>query len=97
MSPGLLKVTTGSRATAVQILCKHRGKITVREHLGSTHIPEKLTALLAADEEKLATRRAAEQLKLELGLPVDEVFSPRARTVMGSHSAALIDAITQSW
>lgn len=97
MSPRLRKVTTGSGATAVQIVRKHRGKVTVLEHLGSAHTPEELTALLAAGDEKLATHGAAEQLELELGLPTDEGAPPRARTVVGSRSAILIDAITESW
>ncbi|TGD26169.1 IS1634 family transposase [Brevibacterium sp. S22] len=91
------KVTTGSGATAVQIVRKHRGKVTVLEHLGSAHTPEELTALLAAGDEKLAAHGAAEQLELELGLPTDEGAPPRARTVVGSRSAILIDAITESW
>lgn len=97
MSPRLRKVTTGSGATAVQIVRKHRGKVTVLEHLGSAHTEVELTALLTAGEEKLANYGAAEQLELELGLPSDSAAPPRARTVVGSRSSVLIDTITQSW
>src|SRR5699024_379616 len=97
MSPRLRKVTTASGATAVQIVRKHRGKVTVLEHLGSAHTEAELTALLTAGEEKLADYGTAEQLELELGLPADTAAPPRARTVVGSRSSILIDAITQSW
>ena len=97
MSPRLRKVTTGSGATAVQIVRKHRGKVTVLEHLGSAHTEAELAALLAAGEEKLADYGAAEQLELELGLPTDAAVPPRARTVVGSRSSVLIDAIAESW
>ena len=97
MSPRLRKVTTGSGATAVQIVRKHRGKVTVLEHLGSAHTEAELTALLAAGDEKLADYGAAEQLELELGLSADVAAPPRARTVVGSRSSVLIDAITESW
>nr|WP_210603398.1 hypothetical protein [Brevibacterium oceani] len=97
MSPRLRKVTTGSGATAVQIVRKHRGKVTVLEHLGSAHTEAELTALLTAGEEKLAGYGAAEQLELELGLPTGTSAPPRARTVVGSRASILIDAITQSW
>lgn len=97
MSPRLRKVTTGSGATAVQIVRKHRGKVTILEHLGSAHSEAELAALLTAGEEKLADYGAAEQLELELGLPADTAAPPRARTVVGSRSSILIDAITQSW
>ena len=97
MSPRLRKVTTGSGATAVQIVRKHRGKVTVLEHLGSAHTEAELTALLAAGQEKLADYGAAEQLELELGLPTDAAAPTRVRTVVGSRSSVLIDAITQSW
>src|SRR5699024_12421303 len=93
MSPRLRKVTTASGATAVQIVRKHRGKVTVLEHLGSAHNEAELTALLTAGEEKLADYGAAEQLELELGLPTDAAATPRARTVVGSRSSVLIDAI----
>ena len=66
MSPRLRKVTTGSGATAVQIVRKVRGKVTT---WGSAHTPAELTALLTAGEDKLASDGAAEQLELELGLP----------------------------
>src|SRR5699024_12123232 len=56
-----------------------------------------LTALLTAGEEKLADYGAAEQLELELGLPTDAAAQPRARTVVGSRSSVLIDAIAESW
>jgi hypothetical protein len=78
MSPRLRKVTTGSGATAVQIVRKHRGKVTVLEHLGSAHTEAELAALLAAGEEQLADYGAAEQLELELGLPTDAAVPPRA-------------------
>jgi hypothetical protein len=97
MSPRLRKVTTGSGATAVQIVRKHRGKVTVLEHLGSAHTEAELTALLTAGAEELADYGAAEQLELELGLPTAPAAPPRARTVVGSRSSVLIDAITQSW
>ena len=97
MSPRLRKVTTASGATAVQIVRKHRGKVTVLEHLGSAHTEAELAALLAAGEEKLADYGAAEQLELELGLPTDAAVPPRARTVVGSRSSVLIDAIAESW
>ncbi|MGO2944151.1 IS1634 family transposase [Brevibacterium aurantiacum] len=97
MSPRLRKVTTGSGATAVQIVRKHRGKVSVLEHLGSAHTPAELSALLAAGEDKLASYGAAQQLELELGLPTEDATPPRARTVVGSRSSMLIDAIAESW
>ncbi|PCC47578.1 IS1634 family transposase [Brevibacterium aurantiacum] len=97
MSPRLRKVTTGSGATAVQIVRKVRGKVTVLEHLGSAHTPAELTALLTAGEDKLASYGAAEQLELELGLPADPDVTPHTKTVVGSRSAVLVDAITESW
>lgn len=97
MSPRLRKVTTASGATAVQIVRKHRGKVTVLDHPGSAHTEAELTGLLAAGEEKLAGSGAAEQLELELGLPTDVAAPPRTRTVVGSRSSILIGAITQSW
>ena len=60
MSPRLRKVTTASGATAVQVVRKHRGKVTVLEHLGSAHTEAELAALLTAGEEKLADYGAAE-------------------------------------
>ncbi|MDN6605739.1 MAG: hypothetical protein L0L30_17095, partial [Brevibacterium sp.] len=66
MSPRLRKVTTGSGATAVQIVRKHRGKVSVLEHRGSAHTPAELSALLAAGEDKLASYGAAQPLALEL-------------------------------
>src|SRR5699024_6292801 len=75
---------------------KHRGKVTVLEHLGSAHTEAELAALLAAGEEKLSDYGAAEQLELELGLPTDAAAQPRARTAVGSRSSALIDAIAKS-
>lgn len=90
MSPRLRKVNTASSATAVQIVRKHRGKLTVLIHLGSAHTEAELTALLAAGEEKLANYGAAEQLEVELGLPTDATAPPRARTVVGSRSTILI-------
>ncbi|HCG54817.1 MULTISPECIES: hypothetical protein [Brevibacterium] len=81
----------------MQIVRKHRGKVTVLEHLGSAHTEAELTALLAAGDEKLTDYGAAEQLELELGLPADTAAPPRARTVVGSRSSVLIDAITESW
>ena len=97
MSPRLRKVTTASGATAVQIVCKHRGKVTVLEHLGSAHTEAELKALLVAGDQKLADYGAAEQLELELGLPADTAAPPRARTVVGTRPSVLIDAITASW
>lgn len=56
-----------------------------------------MTALLAAGEDNLSDYRAAEQLELELGLPTDAGAPPRARTVVGSRSSVLSDAISQAW
>jgi len=97
MSSRLRKVTTGFGASAVQIVRKHRGKVTVFEHLGFAHTEAELAALLAASEEKLADYGAAEQHEFELGLPTDAAAPPRARTVVGTRSSVLIDSITQSW
>jgi len=46
--------TDGSGVTAVQIVRKHRRKVTVREHLGSVRTEAEMTAMLAAGEEKLS-------------------------------------------
>ena len=39
MSLRLRKVPTASGATAIQIVTKRHGKLTVIEHLGSAHTP----------------------------------------------------------
>lgn len=93
MQPRLRKVTTGSGATAVQIVRKHRGKVTVLEQLGSAHTESGLRILLAAGDERLADYGVAEQLELELGLPTDAAAPSHARTVVGARSSVLIDAI----
>src|SRR5699024_5000599 len=87
MSPRLRKATTGSGATAVQIVRKHRGKVTVLEHLGSAHTEAELTALLTPGDETVADYGQAEKLDLDLGLPTDAAPPPRARTVVGSRSS----------
>lgn len=88
---------TGSGATAVQIVRKFRGKVTVLEHLGSAHTEAEVAALVTAGEEKLSDYGAGEQLELDLGLPAGAAALPRVRTVVGSRSSVLIDVITQSW
>src|SRR5699024_12703054 len=93
MSPRLRKVTTASGATAVQIVRKHRGKVTVLVHLGSAHTEAELAALLAAGVEKLADYGAAEQLELELGLPTDVAAPSPARSALGAWASVLIAAL----
>lgn len=83
MSPRPRKVTSGSGATAVQIVRKHRAKVTILEHLGSTHTEAELTALLAAGEMKLADQGVAEQLELELGLSPDAAAPPTCTDCRG--------------
>jgi hypothetical protein len=53
MSLRLRKVPTASGATAVQIVTKRHGKLTVIEHLGSAHTPAQLAALEEAGREKI--------------------------------------------
>lgn len=54
MSPRIRKIKTGSGATAVQIVRKFRGKVTVLEHVGSAHTDVHLQALLAVGAERLS-------------------------------------------
>lgn len=45
--PSVRKVTTGSGAVAVQVVRYDARKVVVMKHLGSTHLPEELPALIA--------------------------------------------------
>ena len=45
MSLRLRKIPTASGATAIQIVTKRHGKLTVIEHLGSAHTPAQLGLL----------------------------------------------------
>ena len=64
MSLRLRKVPTASGATAVQIVTKRHGKLTVIEHLGSAHTPAQLAALEEAGREKI--NESTGQLALDL-------------------------------
>ena len=61
------KVSTPSRATAVQIARKSRGQRTIVEHVGSAHDDHTLTVLMAAAEQRKAQLRGGQQLALEFG------------------------------
>jgi hypothetical protein len=66
MSLRLRKVPTASGATAVQIVTKRHGKLTVIEHLGSTHTAAQLAA--AALEEAGREKIGREPLEVDTSM-----------------------------
>ncbi|MCI4013176.1 IS1634 family transposase [Brevibacterium sp. ZH18] len=90
MSLRLRKVPTASGATAVQIVTKRHGKLTVIEHLGSAHTPAQLAALEEAGREKINESTGQLALDLDTG---SNVSTTSRRRVKGSTSRLLIDTI----
>ena len=88
MSLRLRKVPTASGATAVQIVTKRHGKLTVIEHLGSAHTPTQLAALEEAGREKINESTGQLSLDLDTG---NKVSTASRRRVKGSASRLLID------
>lgn len=86
----LRKVPTASGATAVQVVTKRHGKLTVIEHLGSAPTPAQLAALEEAGREKI--NESTGQLALDLDSGHDVSTTSRWR-VKGSASRLLIDTI----
>lgn len=94
MSLRLRKVPTASGTTAVQIVSRRQGKLTVIEHLGSTHTPAQLAALEAIGHEKINVTTG--QLALDLDTD-EEVSMTGRRRVAGSASRLLIDTIRTAY
>ena len=94
MSLRLRKVPTASGATAVQIVTKRHGKLTVIEHLGSAHTPAQLTALEEAGREKINESTGHLSLDLDTG---NKVSAGSRRRVKGSASRLLIDTIRTAY
>lgn len=94
MSLRLRKVPTASGATAVQIVTKRHGKLTVIEHLGSAHSPAQLAALEEAGREKI--NESTGQLALDLDTGSNFSTTSRRR-VKGSTSRLLIDTIRTAY
>nr|WP_101598902.1 hypothetical protein [Brevibacterium aurantiacum] len=94
MSLRLRKVPTASGATAVQIVTKRHGKLTVIEHLGSAHIPAQLAALEEAGREKINESTGQLSLDLDTG---SKVSTASRRRVKGSASRLLIDTIRTAY
>lgn len=90
MSLRLRKVRTASRATAVQIVTKRHGKLTVIDHLGSAHTPAQLATLEEAGREKINESTGQLALDLDTG---SNVSTTSRRRVKGSASLLLIDTI----
>ena len=94
MSLRLRKVPTASGATAVQIVTKRHGKLTVIEHLGSAHTPAQLAALEEAGREKINESTGQLALDLDTG---SNVSTTSRRRVKGSASRLLIDTIRTAY
>ena len=88
------KVTTGSGATAVQIVSKVRGQREILEHLGSAHSADEVAALVAVGWQKIEAMTGTQQT-LDLGLDDLEVAVSvtAAKKVTGSASRLLVDTI----
>src|SRR5699024_4737580 len=98
MSPFLRQVTTGSGATAVQIVSKVRGQRKILEHIGSAHSQQELAALISVGQEKIAALVGTQQ-RLELGIDEPEiaVSASAPKRVTGSASQLLVDTIRASY
>ena len=94
MSLRLRKVPTASGATAVQIVTKRHGKLTVIDHLGSAHTPAQLAALEEAGREKINESTGQLALDLDTG---SNVSTTSRRRVKGSASRLLIDTIRTAY
>ncbi|GAA1563344.1 IS1634 family transposase [Brevibacterium picturae] len=94
MSLRLRKVPTASGATAVQIVTKRHGKLTVIEHLGSAHTSAQLAALEEAGREKINESTGQLSLDLDTGNKVSTASRRRAK---GSASRLLIDTIRTAY
>lgn len=88
------RVTTGSGATAVQIVSKVRGQREILEHLGSGHSDDEVAALVAVGWQKIEAMIGTQQT-LDLGLDESEVVVPvtAEKKVTGSASRMLVDTI----
>lgn len=94
MSLRLRKVPTASGATAVQIVTKRHGKLTVIEHLGSAHTPAQLAALEEAGRQKINDATGQLSLDLDSG---NNVSTTSRRRVRRSASRLLIDTIRTAY
>ena len=73
MSQRLRRVPTASGATAVQIVTKRHGKLTVIEHLGSAHTATQLATLEEADQERINESTGQLSLDLDTGNSVSTI------------------------
>ena len=94
MSLRLRKVPTASGATAVQIVTKRHGKLTVIEHLGSAHTAAQLAALEEVGREKINESTGQLALDLDTG---GNVSTTSRRRVKASASRLLIDTIRTAY
>src|SRR5699024_8953237 len=94
MSPFLRQVTTGSGATAVQIVSKIRGQRKILEHVGSAHSEHELAALINVGQQRIAAMVGTQE-QLELGLEDPEIAVPMTaqKRATGSASRLLVDTI----
>jgi hypothetical protein len=86
------RVKTGSGATAVQIVSKHRGVRTIVEHIGSAHTDEELAVLVEVAKTKIQGGQLAFDLDALTPAPVTA-----APTVVGSQSRVLWEVLEQAY
>lgn len=86
------RVTTGSGATAVQIVSKTRGVRSIVEHIGSAHTDLELELMVQTAKTRIRERaQAAGQAELPIDSPADPVM-PRI-TMHRSYSRLLYDTL----